>query len=584
MTTNSSANLLSLLTLQKGKLILSCIASIIATAMGLVPFIIVYLITISLFNPPINQEHIWKLIIISLLSIMIRWSFLGISATLSHIAAHNILYHIRVKLAEKFGTLSLGYFNENSTGTLKKVMNEDVEYLELFIAHGIPEIISVIVTFLLTAAYLFTVDWRMTLAALVGIPVAIFAQFLIIQKVQFLIKGYYEAMNRMNDTIIEYVQGMPVIKAFTQTAESFTKYQNSVSDYQNYEKKWALQTLFPLTLFTVSLNANILVLLAVGAWLLLAGNLSIPTLILFLVLGLSICTPLFKFIQAAETIVQTQESLKRLYEIMNEPPILDPEKGISPTEVNIEFKDVYFSYQDKEVLHGISFAVPQKSVTALVGPSGSGKTTIAQLISRFWDVTKGEICIGGINIKDMKTEVLMSNIAFVFQEIVLFNDTIYENIRMGNSNASFKDAIAAAKFANCHEFIEALPDSYQTVVGEKGVKLSGGQKQRLSIARAILKDAPIVILDEATAFIDPENETQIQQAISTLVKEKTLIIIAHRLSTITEADQILVVDKGQIVAQAKHENLLTTNELYRKMWDAHVTARGWSFDTQEAKI
>ena len=269
---------------------------------------------------------------------------------------------------------------------------------------------------------------------------------------------------------------------------------------------------------------------------------------------------------------------------MNEPPILEPDKGISPTEVNIEFKDVYFSYQDKEVLHGISFAVPQKSVMALVGPSGSGKTTIAQLISRFWDVTKGEICIGGINIKDMKTEVLMSNIAFVFQEIVLFNDTIYENIRMGNPNASFQDAIAAAKFANCHEFIEALPDSYQTVVGEKGVKLSGGQKQRLSIARAILKDAPIVILDEATAFIDPENEAQIQQAISTLVKEKTLIIIAHRLSTITEADQIIVVDKGQIVAQAKHEDLLTTNELYRKMWDAHVTARGWSFDTQEAKI
>jgi ATP-binding cassette subfamily B protein len=552
--------------------------------MGLVPFILVYLIAISLFNPPINQAYIWKLVLASLVAIVLKWSLLGISGILSHTAAFNVLYNIRVKLAEKFGTLPLGYFNDHSSGALKKVMNEDVEYLEIFIAHGIPDIIGTIATLVLTTAYLFTVDWRMTLAALVGIPVAILAQILIFRDVQSLLKGYYEAMNRMNETIIEYVQGIAVIKAFTQTAESFDKYKNSVNDYQDYEERWALQTLFPWTLFIVSLNANILVILPVGAWLLLTGSLSIPTLILFLLLGLGICAPLFKFLQSAETTVRTQEGLKRFHEIMNEPPILESEKAISPSDLTIEFKDVYFSYQDKEVLHGISFVIPPNSVTALVGPSGSGKTTIARLIPRFWDVTKGEICIGGSNIKDLKTEVLMSKIAFIFQEVVLFNDTICENIRMGNPNASFEDVIAAAKFANCHEFIEALLDGYQTVIGEKGVKLSGGQKQRISIARAILKDAPIVILDEATAFVDPENEAQIQQAISTLVKQKTLLIIAHRLSTITEADQILVVNEGEIIGQGRHEDLVTTNELYRKMWDAHVTARGWSFDTQGVKI
>ncbi|MEH2080297.1 MAG: ABC transporter ATP-binding protein [Nostoc sp.] len=576
--TSTSPNILPLLAPQKGKLILSCIASIMAIAMGLVPFILVYLITISLFNPPIDPAYIWKLVIVSFVVIVSKWIFLAISGFLSHTAAYNILYDIRVKLAEKFGTLPLGYFNYNSSGVLKKVMNEDVEYLELFIAHGIPEIVGTVATLIFTTAYLFTVDWRMTLASLIGILLAILAQILMFRDIQPLLKGYYEAMNQMNETIIEYVQGMAVIKAFTQTTESFTQYQKSVINYQNYEEKWALQTLLPWTLFVVSLSANIIVILPVGGWLLLNNSLSIPTLILFLLLGLGICTPLFRFLQSAEIMVQTQEGVKRLQEIMNEPPILESDQAINPSDLTIKFKNVYFSYQEKEVLHGISFTIPANSITALVGPSGSGKTTIARLITRFWDVTQGEICLGGINIKDLKTEVLMSKIAFVFQEVLLFNDTIQENVRMGNPNASEQDVIAAANFANCHEFIEALPNNYQTVVGERGVKLSGGQKQRISIARAILKDAPIIILDEATAFIDPENEAQIQQAISTLIKQKTLLIIAHRLSTIAEADQIIVVDEGQIVGQGKHEELLTQNDLYRKMWDAHVAAREWSFD------
>ncbi|MEO1561592.1 MAG: ATP-binding cassette domain-containing protein, partial [Cyanobacteria bacterium J06632_19] len=307
------------------------------------------------------------------------------------------------------------------------------------------------------------------------------------------------------------------------------------------------------------------------------GTLSTPNFILFLLLGIGLCAPLIKLLYTVRTFVQTQEGMKRIFEILNQPAIPEPQQSSIPQDLNIEFKDVYFSYNQKEILHGVNFKIPQGGITALVGPSGSGKTTIARLIARFWDVDSGEICLGGINIKNLKTVDLMSKIAVVFQDVILFNDTIYENIRMGNQNANQEAVIAVAKAARCHEFIEAMPNGYETIVGEKGAKLSGGQKQRISIARAILKDAPIIILDEATAYIDPENEAQIQQSINTLIKNKTLLIIAHRLSTITSADQIIVVNEGKIDGQGKHEDLLNRNYLYQKMWKAHETAQNWTF-------
>ncbi|NEP57559.1 MAG: ABC transporter ATP-binding protein [Symploca sp. SIO2G7] len=581
MTSSSPPSILPLVAPYKGKLITSVLVSVIATALGLVPFILTYVIAISLLNPPVDQANIWKLIIASFAAIVIRWVLLAISGLLSHIVAFNTLYEIRIKLSEKFGKLPLGYFNQNSTGTLKKVMNEDVEYLEITIAHGIPEGIGMITTFLFTTIYLCTVDWRMTLAALSGIPIAVLAQQLMFKDIKPILNGYYSTKDRMNSTIIEYVQGMPVIKAFTQTTESFAKYKNSVREYHEFEEDWAKRSLFPWTLFTISVTANLLVILPLGIWLWHNGSLAIATFILFLLLGLGMNAPLIKLIDSVSIFVQTQEGLKRIFNILNEPSLAESEQTSRPERLTIEFKDVHFSYQEQEVLQGVSLVIPQGSITALVGPSGSGKTTIARLLARFWDVNSGEIYLGGINIKNLKVEDLMSKIAFVFQDVVLFNDTIYENIRMGNPQASQEAIIAAAKAACCHNFIEAMPDGYQTVIGEKGAKLSGGQQQRISIARAILKDAPIVILDEATAFVDPENEAQIQGAISTLIQDKTLLIIAHRLSTITEVDQIVVVNEGRIVGKGKHKELLTTSDLYRQMWEAHVTAQGWTFESEQ---
>ena len=333
----------------------------------------------------------------------------------------------------------------------------------------------------------------------------------------------------------------------------------------------------PLALFTISITANVIFILPLGIWLINNGTLSIPNFILFLLLGIGLCAPLIKLLYSVRTFVQTQEGMKRIFEILNQPGIPEPQQSSIPSYLHIEFKDVHFSYNQKEILHGVNFQIPQGGITAFVGPSGSGKTTIARLIARFWDIDSGEICLGGVNIKNLKTVDLMSKIAVVFQDVILFNDTIYDNIRMGNDNANKEAVIAAAKAARCHEFIEAMPNAYQTIVGEKGAKLSGGQKQRISIARAILKDAPIIILDEATAYIDPENEAQIQESINALVKKKTLLIIAHRLSTIISAEQIIVVNEGQISGQGKHEDLLNTNYLYQKMWKAHETAQNWTF-------
>lgn len=582
MTTSNSPSIFPLLAPQKGKLIAAILMSVIARGLGLGPFILVYLIAIALLNPPVDQTYIWKLVIASFIIVLARWTLLWISGVLSHIAAYNILYDIRIKLSEKFGTLPLGYFNSRSTGTLQKIMNEDVEYLELAVAHGITDGIGLITTFIVTVIYLFTVDWRMTLAALGALPVTVLSQILLFGKIKPITETYFSMKEQMNSTIIEYVQGMPVIKAFTQTTKSFTKFQNSVSQYQNFQTDWVKKSLFPSALFTVSVTANLILILPVGIWLLSNGTLSMPTFLLFLLLGIGLCAPLLKFITTIRIVVQTQEGLKRIFDILNESALPEPLESCIFNDLTIEFKDVYFSYQDKEILRGVNLVIPQGSITALVGPSGSGKTTIARLIARFWDVNSGEILLGGVNIKNLKTEDLISRIAVVFQDVVLFNDTIYENIRMGNPAANQEAVIAAAKAACCHEFIEAMPKGYQTIVGEKGSKLSGGQQQRISIARAILKETPIIILDEATAFIDPENEAQIQEAINTLVQGKTLLIIAHRLSTITEVDQILLVNEGRIVGKGKHADLLNTNDLYHQMWKAHVDAQNWTFEVKQS--
>ena len=573
--------LLELAGQQRRKLIASCILSVIGTALGLVPFILIYLMVLELFNPVINQLYVWKLVFWCIVAIILRFAFMGLSGSLSHLAAYSILYDLRIKLGKKLGTLPLGYFKEKNTGDTKTAMNEHVEQIELFIAHNLPDLTAAIVVPIFTAVFLFIVDWRMALATLAVIPVALIAQGLMFKDYKPLMKGYYDALEKVNSTVIEYTQGMAVIKAFNQTVESFRRYRDSIEEYHDYMWMWTERFVPSWSVFSVVVVANLIVILPVGAWLYISGSLPMPTLILFLILGIGFSQPLMKLTMFSSQFTQNMEGVERINEILTETPLSEPEVEQIPSNFNIEFQGVHFSYGKREVLDDIEFSVPEKTVTALVGPSGAGKTTIAQLIPRFWDVNAGEISIGDVNIRDLATERLMSLVASVFQEVTLFNDTIYENIRMGKADASEGDVIAAAKMAHCHEFIEKLPAGYKTIIGEGGAKLSGGERQRISIARAILKDAPIIILDEATAFVDPENEELIQDAITRLAEGKTLIIIAHRLSTITSSNQIIVLDEGKIVEKGTHEELILAENLYSRMWKAHVSAQDWKFETEE---
>jgi len=571
--------LLNLAGRQRNKLIASCVLSVIGTALGLVPFVLIYLMMLELWGPVVDQAYIWKLVFLSITAIVLRFGFMRLSGTLSHIAAYAILYDLRIKLAQKLGTLPLGYFNKKNTGNIKTAMNEHVENIELFIAHHLPDLTAAIVVPIFTAIILFAIDWRMALATLAVIPVALIAQGLMYKDYKPLMKGYFDALEKVNSAVIEYTQGIAVIKAFNQTVESFRKYKDSIEEYHDYVWAWTKRFIPSWSVFSVVVVANLIVILPVGAWLYISGSLPMPTLILFLILGIGFSEPLIKLNVFSSQFTQNLEGVERINELLTEEPLLEPDVEKIPLNFDIKFQGVHFSYDKREVLGDINFTVPGKTVTALVGPSGAGKTTIARLIPRFWDVNAGEISIGDINIRDITTERLMSLVATVFQDVTLFNDTISENIRMGKAEASEGDVIAAAKMAHCHDFIAALPAGYQTSIGEGGAKLSGGEKQRISIARAILKDAPIIILDEATAFVDPENEELIQDAIARLAEGKTLIIIAHRLSTITSSNQIIVINEGNIAEKGTHDELIRAGNLYSRMWEAHVSAQDWKFET-----
>jgi ATP-binding cassette subfamily B protein len=572
------AGLIKLTGQHKGKMIFSGLFSILAQGFGIVPFILIYFIVTEIAGKPageIDRQFIWHLVFAGIGAVVLKYVFLGLSLLLSHLSAYDILYDLRVRISKKLATLPLGYFNERTTGQIKKVMLEDVEQMEIFIGHNMPDFIGAFVYIVLTTLILFIFDWRLALATICVLPIGILAYAMRMAKNKPLRDKVYTANENMNATMIQYIQGMSVIKAFNHTVDSFKKYSRSVQDCRDCEDRLTETWFLPWTIFSVSISANLLVLLPVGATMYLAGSITLPTFVLFLLMGLGFGTPLLQLIYFGAFMDKNLEGWSRIDAILSAELLPEPAAGKTANSGGILARDVEFAYKDIKVLKGIDFEAPAGKFMALVGPSGAGKTTLARLIPRFWDVDVGSMSLGDTNIREMKIEDLMDEITFVFQNIFLFNDSIYENLRIGKPGATQSEVEGAARAAQCHDFIMSLPDGYQSVIGEKGAKISGGEKQRLSIARSLLKNAPILVLDEATAFIDPENEALIQEAINELARDKTLIVIAHRLSTITGADQILVVDEGKVVARGAHEELLVSSDLYRNMWDAHVSSLGW---------
>lgn len=570
---------------KKWLLIVSMILAIASSFAQFTPFISVYKILTELAahatNPSlINKAYVWEWAYITLWAFIAYGVLLFSSMMFSHIAAFNILYELRMKLAQKLVRLPMGFFTKRASGDIKKVMSEDVERIELFVAHHIPDIVSAILFPLLLLTYMYVVDWRLALVVTVVFVMAmvLMSSMSINPKMKPVVEKYLKTMGQMNTSIIEYVRGIQIVKIFSRSTKVFERLNHDIDDFRDFSngitKKYA-----PTYLGFYILSSSVLLFVIPVSVLLLLNSESystyIPTVLLFLILGGGIFFPMLKLMWIGGMMSQNNVGISMIDEILNKEEITEPENAESPQDASIVFENVSFAYDTSQILNQVSFTAKPNTVTALVGPSGAGKTTIAMLVARFWDVDSGQIRIGNVPICKIKVSDLMEHIAFVFQDNMLFFDTVEENIRMGNKAASVEQVQQAARAAQCHEFITKLEQGYNTLVGEGGTYLSGGEQQRIALARAILKDAPVVLLDEATAYADPENEGKILESFSHLVKDKTVMVIAHRLSTITNADQILYIDKGKVQEQGTHEELLMMNQKYAHMWQTYSQSREW---------
>ncbi|MBS3977121.1 MAG: ABC transporter ATP-binding protein [Syntrophomonadaceae bacterium] len=562
----------------KGKMLLSVICAIISVAAGIVPYFGVYKI-ISMFIegvPAIGPLLFWSAVCLT--GYLLKLLFHGISTSLSHISAYTILEAIRLKIADKLMKAPLGSVLNETAGKFKNTIVDRVEAIEVPLAHVIPEMISHLLLPIGVFIYLWVIDWRMALAALVTMPVAGVLLAVGLKGFNKRYEAYMKASNHVNSVIVEYVEGIEVIKTFNQSAISYEKFAKAVSSFKNFTMAWFESTWALMNLSLSILPSTLLWTLPVGTALYLKGALTPSELTMCLILSMGIVGPLTKFAVFVNDAKAMEYVVNDADKLLNLPELPNTQTRAQITGYDVELKDVSFSYgaESADVLHGVNLRLPQGSFSALVGPSGGGKTTVARLIARFWDVTDGSISIGGRDVRQIPLSQLAELISYVTQDNFLFNCSLKENIRLGKPSATDEEVFEAAKAARCAEFILRLENGYDTSAGEAGKRLSGGEKQRIAIARAILKNAPIVILDEATAFTDPENEEQIQKSITALTRGKTLLVIAHRLSTIKNAGQIIVLKKGHVVRVGTHSQLLEECPLYRDMWQAHIGAKIWS--------
>lgn len=580
------ARLIEIAGTKRRLLIGAMLLAVITAIVQFVPIIAVYNILIELaehaLDPSlIDKAYIWLWSYIALGAFFAFGVLTFASLMLSHIAAFNILYEIRMQLVQKMVRLPLGFFSRRASGELKKIMSDDVERIELFIAHHIPDIVTALLFPLILVSYMFAVDWRLAIVVLAVLAMAFYVMGRMYtgKKIREVSKRYVETLGRMNASIVEYIRGIQVVKTFIESTNAYRKLNDDIKEYRKFANEVNVQYQPTYVGFLTILSSALLFIIPVAVWL-LVGSASyatfVPVLLMFLFFGVAVFFPVLKLLWIGSFLNQNNMGVQKIDDILYMDEIEEPDIPRHPKDASVEFRNVSFAYDTTPILKAISFISHPGTITALVGPSGAGKSTVAMLAARFWDVQSGEILIGGVPVKEIPTSVLMDNVAFVFQDNMLFFDTIEENIRMGNKTATFEEVARAACAAQCHEFIESLPNGYQTLVGEGGIYLSGGEAQRIALARAILKDSPIILLDEATAFADPENEGKILAAFSHLIKGTTVLVIAHRLSTITNADRILYVDKGVIAEQGTHEQLLALKGEYARMWETYNRAKRWT--------
>ena len=559
---------------KKSYYVFSVILAIGNVVCKIIPYFIIIDVVKMFLNGSKNfNDYMYDAILIAV-SFIIAELFHSLSTTLSHKATFTVLANIRKACCDKLARVPLGYVKDTSSGTFKNIMVERIDSIETTLAHVISEFTSNLLGPVVILIYFFTIDYRLALWSLVPIVVGLISYFGMMLDFKPNFEKTVKATKVLNDAAVEYIDGIEVIKAFSKTESSYEKFITAATAYANSFISWMkkcsiyhalMMTITPYTLLTV---------LPIGAHYVANGTLAVNHFILCIILSLSIAGPLITAFSYTDDLGKIDVIVGEVVGILEQKELERPQKSIDiPRDNSITLKDVKFGYHDQEVLHGVNMSLQAGSVNAIVGPSGSGKSTIAKLIASLWDANSGSIEIGGVNIKNIALRDFNKRIAYVAQDNYLFNETVRENIRQGNPNATDEDIIEVTKKSGCYEFIMQLENGFDTIVGGAGGHLSGGERQRISIARAMLKDAPIVILDEATAYTDPENEAILQNSIAKLVAGKTLIVIAHRLSTVKDSDQLFVVDEGNIVAHGTHDELLERCSLYKDMWNAHISVK-----------
>lgn len=552
------------------KMRISILLAVLGEMFGIVPFLMVALLADELYRGTATIQRVLFFSGIAAICQLIKMLLTWRSSLMSHKISFTILKNIREAITDRMAKVPMGVMLETPTGTFKNLIVDNVAKLEDSMAHFMPELPSNIAAPLCSILLIFILDWRMGLASLITIPLGILFFAAMMRGYGPRMENYMRSANDMNSSLVEYVSGIQVIKAFNRSASSYGKYSKSVNYFHDSTMEWWSQCWFWNAAARAVLPSTLLGTLPVGAWLYMEGTLSLPVFLISLVVPLGFVAPLMKVSEAMEQVSMIKGNLEQVTAFLKTPELVRPSEPVSLGERTYQFEDVHFGYKETEVLHGISFQTRPGTMTAIVGPSGSGKSTIAKLMAGFWDVTSGSVRFGGQDIRQIPFEQLMGEISYVAQDNFLFDKSIRENIRMGNPAATDEEVEDAAKAANCHDFIMQLEQGYDTLAGDAGDRLSGGERQRITIARAMLKPSSVVILDEATAYADPENEALIQQAISKLVSGKTLIVVAHRLNTIRNADQILVVANGNIAGRGTQEELLRECPIYQKMWQDYA--------------
>lgn len=555
---------------RNSKMRISILLAVLGEMFGIVPFLMVALLADELYRGTATIQRVLFFSGIAAICQLIKMLLTWRSSLMSHKISFTILKNIREAITDRMAKVPMGVMLETPTGTFKNLIVDNVAKLEDSMAHFMPELPSNIAAPLCSILLIFILDWRMGLASLITIPLGILFFAAMMRGYGPRMENYMRSANDMNSSLVEYVSGIQVIKAFNRSASSYGKYSKSVNYFHDSTMEWWSQCWFWNAAARAVLPSTLLGTLPVGAWLYMEGTLSLPVFLISLVVPLGFVAPLMKVSEAMEQVSMIKGNLEQVTAFLKTPELVRPSEPVSLGERTYQFEDVHFGYKETEVLHGISFQTRPGTMTAIVGPSGSGKSTIAKLMAGFWDVTSGSVRFGGQDIRQIPFEQLMGEISYVAQDNFLFDKSIRENIRMGNPSATNAEVEAVAKAANCHDFIMQLEQGYDTLAGDAGDRFSGGERQRITIARAMLKPSSVVILDEATAYADPENEALIQQAISKLVAGKTLIVVAHRLNTIRNADQILVVANGNIAGRGTQEELLRECPIYQKMWQDYA--------------